>query len=229
AGAGQASRAAADAERGVRPARLGLARLALRGGRPLEAEESYLSRADDPELAAAIGRRHARSLLAAGRDVDEAPVADRDPLVLETIADIHERAGRHMELALALHAWAQAEPAPARRSEVLRRLARLQAGPLGDAGAALETLRAAAASDPDDLDVAAELEAAHVAAGEVEAAVALAHVDAAADPQAAPWAHLRAARMLLGAGRADDAIAELRVARTAAPASAIIVPALASA
>jgi hypothetical protein len=230
--AAQAYRGALEAEPGERTAQLGLARLALRSGRPIdgaEREESFLARTGDAELDAAIGRRYARALLAADRDLELTVAAEGDALVLETLAAAHERAGRHAELAQTLRSWAQAEPAPARRSEVLRRLARLQAGQLGDAAAALETLRAALAADPDDLDVAAELEVAHVAAGDIDAAVALARADAAADPEAAPFAHLRAARRLLGAGRADDAVAELRTARAAAPASPIVVAELARA
>src|SRR5262249_36769742 len=115
-----ASQAFAAAVDGERTALLGLSRLATRAGRPAEAatyEESFLEGAADAELAAAVARRRAG---AGEADSDRlAQVAGQDPLVLEALAEVHERGGRPIEQALALHGWAQVEPAPARRAEVL--------------------------------------------------------------------------------------------------------------
>jgi hypothetical protein len=233
----RAYRAALEAHGTDRSAMLGLVRLALRRGRSADAgveTARFLEQVTDPSLLAAAARREAVAALRSGDPARAAKVlADLgttdDPLVLESLAEAYLASPRPEDLAraaLALAAWAQVETAPARRAELLRRLAALQAGPLGDPAAAALSLREAAAADPSDLDTEADLEAAYLAAGEVEAAATLARTAAAQEEDGGPWLRLHAAGIYERAGRLDEAIAELQAARVAAPLSDAVAEAL---
>jgi hypothetical protein len=208
-----------------RGARLGLLRLALRRGDAADAEEAAaLAGTHDAALAHAAARRRASWAIAAGdpaaaaRHLEEVQAFD-DPLVLEQVANAYLAVGQTAAAALALQSWATVEPAPARRAEVLRLLSALQGGALGDHSAALAALREAAVADPADVDLMDELAGAEEASGNTDAAVALLRQAAADDPPAAAPLRLRAARLLEGAGRLDDAILELTAARVDAPLS----------
>src|SRR5262249_16780868 len=171
------------------------ARLAMRRGRDAGAAdhlERFLAGATDPALlAAAARRRAAHAAPDAALRALEGTGAVEDPLVLGAMADNYARSEQHAELALALSGWARSEPTAARRAEIYLRLAAVQSGPLGDAAAAVRTLTDVAELDRDDGEVAEELVAAHLAAGEPDKVVAVLRLAAGADPQAAARARVR--------------------------------------
>ncbi len=131
----EAYRAALAASDADRTPWLGLWRIALAAGRTADATAiaaKLFENIEDPGLRAAVARRRAAATLASGDSAGAIAVLEEagtveDPLVLEGMADAYQAAGRTAEAALAFEAWAKVEPWPARRAQVLRRLAALHA------------------------------------------------------------------------------------------------------
>jgi hypothetical protein len=213
--ADQAYQTAFAADEGNRAAAWGLARLAFAKGRVADAARWFpamLAGVEDPALTSAAQRQQVVAALATGDsalaiEAAERAASESDPLSLEAMAEAYSWAARRTETVLALQAWADAEPAPARRAEILRRLLRLHQTPAegtDDTAADVDpTLTELVAADPDDSDAREELAARRLAAGDLEAAAAL------SVGRADVGAQLAAMRLFEQSGRVDEAAAAL--------------------
>jgi tetratricopeptide (TPR) repeat protein len=214
-------RRAIEADPQCRAAVSGLLRIALRGGNAedLAAACGIYAPLVGGAAAVAVVRRYAEARIEAGDPASAADAltgaVDRPSIALRARAE--SRAGRDAQAVASLEQVSSLIGDGAARANVL-----LAVGELHEKAGAYDQARdayqRALDGNPADIPAALGIERIDRASGDGNRLVERARA-AAADPALAETMRLRAARMLVGLGRTDEAIAELDAALALAPPS----------